>query len=115
MVKFDAELTALTARWITNWRRIDTDLGITYFVNRQALPSLNRWQVVISANGCTTNAFVAQEEDEQLWTGADDIPFTAIGTCAGDSPILTLNAESFKTQAAAVVEYPDVQLWEWDF
>jgi len=85
-----------------------------YTIQRQQAFTLNRWFLVITAGTCVVVATVDQEEDEQLWTGADDIPFNVFGDCGGVDPIGELSAASYRTQNAALVDFPDLQVWDWD-
>jgi len=113
-VKFDGPATAAAARHLSIWQRTDEAVPITYSIIRQALPILNRWFILISEGTCIVRAIVPQALDEQLWTGAADIDFTVLGVCDVNPPIDTLNLASYQTEAAALVDWPDLQVWDWD-
>jgi len=53
-----------------------------------------------------------QDEDEQVLTAVLNQDISAFGACAGDPPIDTISMQSFRTQAAAKLAFPDVQLWD---
>jgi len=113
IIKYDDALTMAQPGGNYVWFREDDALGISYNLVRQQAGPLNRFFVLIVANGCIVTSVIEQDEDEQLLTIAEDNDITAFGTCAGDPPIDTLSIQSFRTQAAALVVFPDVQQWDW--
>jgi hypothetical protein len=113
LVKFDQALTDGLSGGQYAYRKIDAAIPISYFMFRQEHDANNKWLLIITSGGCVIRADIEQDEDEQLWTGGDEIDFVALGACAGDSPIDTLSAKMYRTQKAAQVDWPDVQLWDW--
>lgn len=114
IVKFDRAFTDLLPGGNYVWGRTDATIPITYRLTRQANASLNQWLLLIISAGCIIRFIHIQDEDETLWTGDEDVGFTALGVCAGDPPIGTLSLASYRTQKEALVDFPDLQIWDWD-
>lgn len=113
IVKFDWVLSNILSSSTWAWRFIDTPGLITYMIQRNAHPLLNNWTIFIISGGCVLRVVHEQALDEQLWQGGTDLPFVALGACAGDPPIGTLSAQMYRTQAAALEDWPDMQTWDW--
>lgn len=113
IIKFNLASTLLIPGGNYHWDRVDPALPAQYVIQRQQAGGSNKWFILISILGCTLLANVDQNEDETLWVGADDIDFDAFGVCAGDPPIDTLAVKMYRTQEAALVDFPDLQEWDW--
>lgn len=115
ILKYRADVSEFLPNWSWLWQKTDDAIPIVYSVFRNAHPLINTWILLLSSGGCILRAIVDQEHDEQLWQGAEDIPFTTLGTCSGEgnSPIGTLSAKMYRTQAAALVDWPDLEVWDW--
>ncbi len=112
ILKFNAPFTQLIALGNYHWNRFDPILLATYTVQRQNAGISNGVLIVINIGGCIVLARPQQDEDEQLWTGEEDLDFDVFGACVGDPPIETLSVKSYRTQKAAVADFPDLQTWD---
>jgi len=115
LVKYDPAFRAPATRNVWRWFRFDDTVPITYTVRRFVTGPNDGWRVEIFTADCNVTANVLQAKDEQLWQGADDIPFTATGPGCFGTPIDVLNAASYGTIDAAQVDFPDLQDWDWAF
>ena len=113
ILKYDHEARPSFPRWLWLWSRTDAAIPITYLLARQANPNPNNWNILITQGACNVAAEIDQELDEQLWTGADDVPFVSFGCGVDDPPIETLNVRSYKTEADALADFPSLQVWDW--
>jgi hypothetical protein len=116
LLKYDTIFmrTAVPGRY--TWRKRDDALPAIYTVERQMDGAFNRTFIAIAITGCFIVAIVPQELDETLWTGDTNIDFDVLGNCVADPPIDVLNVKMYRTQKAALADFPDLQTWDgpWD-
>jgi len=113
LVKYSEEATETAGLGSYVWQRIDAAIPITYSLFRFAKAIPNNWRVVIAQGACFAIATFSQDVDENLVADITIDPVPIFGTCDVDPPIDTLRLQSYATIDDALLDYPDLQNWDW--
>jgi len=115
IVKYDREKSFETTPPTTTYFRDDTDLVVEYRIVKTTLDSPSQWRVLVLVNGtCLVRFTVVQPQGEELLTEIDADPVLQVGVCDADPMIDEMKAQFYRTEDAALVDWPDAQIWVWN-
>ena len=113
LIKYDPVFTAAQPIGLYTWSRLNTSPTELYRIQRDARPGFNLWRIAIAISGCLTAPSVTQPNDQDLLDDFSIETPSFVGTCDDPQPVSNLRAQSYRTVAAALLDYPDLQNWDW--